>query len=140
MPSNYEGKVATAQIQMPREAAGASVKPMNRLEELLLPQAAAITWPWGRVAMNQPVIEQAGLDPGDVMTHELTHVGQQQKEGMLRTLLKSLTASPDYLARPYEQEALMAEQIRPIRRTDIALPDPNAPVRQALKRKVHNGR
>jgi hypothetical protein len=109
---------------------------MNALERLLAPQAAAVTWPWGRIAMDQRTIEQQGMDPGDVATHELTHIGQQQRQGLLNTIKQSIMASPEYLARPYEQEALAAEMQRPVRRTDIRLPDPNAPVRSALKRKV----
>ena len=135
---DYQSKLATAQIQMPRESAGAKVQPMNAMERFLLPEnVAAVTWPWGRIGMHQGRIEGAGLDPGDVMAHELTHIGQQQKEGALRTMLRALTSNQEYLARPHEQEALQAEVMRPVRRTDINLPDPNAAVRASLKAKVH---
>lgn len=140
MAGSYEGKIATAQIERPREAAAAHVAPMNALERFLRPDALALAWPWGRIAMNQPAIEQSGQDPGDIMAHELVHIGQRQRDGLIRTMLKTLTASPDYLARPYEQEALMAEQTRPVRRTDIQLSDPNASVRSHLRKQVSRGR
>jgi len=140
MPGSFESKVATAQIERPREAAASSVRSMNALERLLLPQAAGVFWPWGRIGLNRPLIEQSGLDPGDVTAHELVHVGQQQREGFVPTLLRDLLASREYLARPHEQEALEAEVTRPVRRGDIPLPDPNALIRGALRKQVTRGR
>ena len=141
MPGSFESRVATAQIERPREAAASYVRPMNALERWLLPQAAGIMWPWGRISLNRPLIEQSELDPGDVTAHELVHVGQQQREGLLPTLLRDLVASrQEYLARPHEQEALEAEARRPIRRHDIRLPDSNTSVRTALRKQVDRGR
>lgn len=132
MPDNaYLGKLATAQIEMPKQAEAANIQPMNWLEARLLPGAAAVTWPWGRIGMHEGRITQSGLDPGDVMAHELTHIGQTQRDGMIRAMLKSMTGPKDYLARPYEQEALQAEAQRPVRRSDIHLP-----IREQLRKQV----
>ena len=118
-----EASWAGRQIEMPTEAAGVrAIRPMNWLEQRLKPGAAAITWPWNTIAYDKGRIQSGQQDLGDLLVHELTHVGQQQRQGLLKTLVDILTASDEYLARPYEQEALKAESSRKVRRGDIELP------------------
>lgn len=108
--------------EMPKEAAGASLAPMNLLERFLLPDdAVAVTWPWGRIAYDQAGIEASGERMDDILAHELTHVGQNQREGLLRSFLGPLFESRDYLDRPHELEAFRTEGRRKARRRDIQL-------------------
>lgn len=111
--------------EMPKEAAGvSSLGPMNVVERLLLPRAQAVTWPWGRVAYQRANIEadpEMVADPTDMLAHELTHVGQSQRQGILGSLWKSIVAPREYQARDYEVEAFDTEQKRRAARRDIEL-------------------
>lgn len=95
------------------------IRPMNWYEKYALKGADAVTWPWGTVALNRDIIEQNKSNLGDVLIHELTHVGQ--KPGLFKSMRNLLPGGPEYLARPEEQEAFQAEAERK-RRGDIRLP------------------
>lgn len=112
--------------EMPKETAATNkVRPMNWYEKnFAAPDADAITWPWGTIALNRDVIEKNKSNLGDVLVHELTHVGQN-KSGMLdylKGLYRSNTGS--YEADPREQEAFAAEINRKVRKRDIDLDKP----------------
>jgi hypothetical protein len=121
---------AGREIEMPKETAAANkVRPMNWYEKnFAAPDADAITWPWGTIALNRDVIEKNKQDLGTVLAHELTHVKQNQG-GLLNTL-KGLyrSANSSYDADPKEQEAFAYEGTRPVRTRDISLDPP--PVRR----------
>lgn len=121
-----EQKWAGREIEMPKETADtSSVRPMNWYEKnFAAPDSDAITWPWGTIALNKDVITKNKSDLGDVLVHELTHIGQN-KVGMLdylKGLYRSNTGS--YEADPREQEAFAAEANRRVRRGDISLDKP----------------
>lgn len=103
---------ASHEMRMPKETTKATkVKPMNWLERMMHGNAYAITRPWNTIALNRPAIEQDKIDLGDVLTHELTHVGQ----------------TPGFLgyfgsrAKQLEDEAMRSEMTRK-RPRDINLP------------------
>lgn len=109
--------------EMPHEAAATNrVRSMNFIEKYLEPRADAITWPWGTIALNKELIGKNKADIGDILAHELTHVGQRKKSGLMKHWAETITAPKEYLARPHEQEALEAETRRPVRHGDIRLP------------------
>lgn len=115
-----ERQWAGRELEMPEETmATRKVRQMNLLERFMQPQAVGITWPWGTIALNRELINPDEL--GDTLVHELTHIGQRRKSGLVKHLKEIMMASPEYLARPYEQEALAAEQQRKIRRGDVYL-------------------
>lgn len=121
-----EQSFAGREIEMPKETeATSSVRPMNWYEKnFAAPDADAITWPWGTIALNKDLIEKNKANLDDVLVHELTHVGQNKK-GMLdylKGLYRSATSS--YEADPREQEAFAAEANRRVRRGDISLDKP----------------
>ena len=113
---------AGRELEMPAETTLTNrVRPMNWYEKYASgPNADAITWPWGTIALNKDVIEQNKSNLGDVLVHELTHIGQ--KPGILKYMRNLLPGGPEYLARPEEQEAFQAEAERRVRRKDIQLP------------------
>lgn len=113
---------ANREIDMPSETTATNkVRPMNWLEKYAVPGADAVTWPWGTIALNKDVMDKNKSNLGDVLTHELTHVGQGQKTGIIGNLRNTLNAPASYLARPNEQEAFGAEASRNVRRGDIQL-------------------
>lgn len=115
---------AGREIEMPSETAAThKVRPMNWYEKYAVgPSGRAIAWPWGTIALDREGIEREKMDLDDLLVHELTHVGQVKKSGLAKHLKETIGASPEYLARPYEQEAFEAEASRNVRRTDIPLP------------------
>lgn len=131
--STEEGwpELATAwagrEVNMPTEAAGTQrVIEMGPVSRMLFKNAYGVTGPFNTIALNRQAIEQDKQNLDDILTHELTHVGQGQREGLLKKHLKSIatTASSDYLNRPLEQEAFEAEQSRKAIKGDIFLPRP----------------
>lgn len=117
---------AGREIEMPQETQDtSSVRPMNWYEKnFAAKDADAITWPWGTIALNKDLIEKNKSNLGDVLVHELTHVGQN-KTGMLdylKGLYRSATSS--YEADPREQSAFAAEVNRKVRKKDIDLDKP----------------
>lgn len=86
------------------------IRPMNWYEKFALKGADAITWPWGTIAMNKDAMKKNNSNLGDVLAHELTHIGQ--KSGILGNMRRMLPGAPSYLARPDEQEAFQAENER----------------------------
>ena len=111
------------------------VREMNWLEKKITgPNVNAVTLPWRSILLNRQNIERSGGNLGDTLAHELTHVDQLQKQGLLGTIADSLKQqygpllkgqNPNtyekYLARPKEQEAFESEVNRPIIRSDIRL-------------------
>ncbi len=112
--------------ELPNETQATNkVRPMNWYEKnFAAPDADAITWPWGTIALNKDVINKNKQDLGTVLAHELTHVGQNQG-GLLNTL-KGLyrSSQSSYDADPKEQEAFAYENTRPVRTRDISLDPP----------------
>lgn len=110
------------QMEMPKEAAGvAKLTPMNWLERRMKPGAQAIAWPWGRIAFNPQTM--GNMRPDDLLAHELIHIRQRQRQGLLGNIMSLVTAPSDYQARSYEKEAFAYEKARANRRdSDIPLP------------------
>lgn len=117
---------AGREIEMPAEAAATGkVRPMNWYErKFAAPDADAITWPWGTIAVNQDLIKQNKGDLGTVLAHELTHIGQNSKGPLdyLKGLYRS--AKGGYSSDPREIEAFEYESKRPVRTKDIDLDPP----------------
>lgn len=111
------------EIEMPNQTAATnSVRPMNFVEKMIMPDAAAATYPWGTIALNRGQIEKNQVDLGDTLVHELTHVGQNQKTNMFQkgvNNIKNLFTS--YSDKNTEKEAFDAQYSRPVRRFDISL-------------------
>lgn len=117
---------AGRQHEMPNESKGVGkLKPMNWLERKIYgPTTQGITYPWGTVAINRENVEANKVNLDDLLVHELTHIGQGQREGMFGMFSKGGSKDmPDY-----EQEAFDAANTRFKRNrlTDIALPTPTA--------------
>lgn len=111
------------EIEMPDEAQQTNrVRPMNFIERSIYgPNVNAATMPWGTIALNRPAIENNKIDIDSLLTHELTHIGQNQKEGIWGAYSKGGSKDmPDY-----EKEAYDAENNRykRVRTTDINLPN-----------------
>lgn len=103
-----------AEISMPSEALATNrVTEMGPVSRFLHPDAYAVTSPFGTIAFNRALIEKDKQNLGDVVTHELTHIGQ----GKSAFLKKYVPGGLDKL----EQEAVNREAMRPVRRNDVYL-------------------
>lgn len=103
---------AGREIEMPEETARVNrIINAGPLFRYFNPDAYAVTGPFGTVALNRPLIEKEGQDLGDVLTHELAHIGQGKK-GFLRKF---------YEPSKVEEEAINREAMRKVRRSDIPL-------------------
>lgn len=116
---------AGREIEMPKEtAATRKVRPMNWYEKYwAAPDADAVTWPYlGTIALNRDLIEKNKQNLGDVLVHELTHVGQNRNTSILDFLKRMIPGgSGSYYEDPRETQAFEAERKRPVRRHDIEL-------------------
>lgn len=113
---------AGREIEMPDEAAATkSVRPMNWLERNTVgADAAGLTWPWGTIAINPDVVKRDKMDLGEVLAHELVHVGQYSNPlNILRNAYKKYTKG--YADQPSELEAFEHTARRPVRTKDIPL-------------------
>lgn len=100
------------QIERPDlEGSVNSIKPMGMLNRWRYPDAYAVTSPFGGIQLNKSLIDKEGQDINDVLIHEMTHA-KQGKSGFLRKL---------YNPNPVENEAINAEALRKVRKTDIHL-------------------
>ena len=113
---------AGREIEMPAEAAATkSVRPMNWLEKNTVGRdAAGLTWPWGTIAINPEVAKENKLNLGEVLAHELVHVGQYSNPlNILRNAYNKYTKN--YGSEPSEVEAFDFTARRPVRTKDINL-------------------
>ena len=111
---------AGREIELPQEAAATkAVRPMNSFEKFISGDAAGLTWPWKTIAVNRDVVENEGMDLGDVLAHELIHVGQNSLGGLLRNAYSNV--SKKYGNQPREIEAFEYGSSRPVRTKDIHL-------------------
>ena len=103
---------ATRSAEMPNETGLAgSVRPMNMYEKFASGGAHAITWPWGSIALNRDSISQDNVNLPQLLTHELTHVGQRPTLlSHLQNTIRNSLSGMEYQHRPEESEALNAEQ------------------------------
>ena len=115
--------------EMPNEVAAMAnrkLRPMNRLEKALWGRsAAALTYPNGTVTYNRPMADAAKIKPEDLLAHELKHVGQINKRGLLGQLFQLLSQQQPYMQRPDEIEAYAQERKHfgnRRRTTDVQLP------------------
>jgi len=121
--------------EMPAEASsmakkGRKVRPMNMLERMVYGPmgVAANTTPFGNIAYHKGNMDAAMLAPEDVMAHELTHVGQIDRDGgPILSAFKTIrgNAGNSYLDRDFEAEAMRRELSKMgqrTRKTDIVLP------------------
>lgn len=109
-----EQEVADAEVNMPNESQATNrVYEMGPVTRFLHPDAYAMTSPLGTIAFNRGLIEQDKQNLGDVVTHELTHIGQ----GKSAFFKKFQTGGLNKL----EDEAVNKEAMRPIRRDDVYL-------------------
>lgn len=105
-------KWAGREVEFPEEAGKVNrIGPMNWFEKWKNPDAYAATSPFGTISLNRELIEKDKQNLGDVLTHELGHVGQG-KSGFLRQF---------YEPSKLEDEAVNKEALRKIRRKDIHL-------------------
>lgn len=112
-------------IERPIESAQTgAIRPMNFLERALLPRAQGYTSPWGTIAYNKGMLQGQKADLGDFLTHELTHIQQQNRPGggIMGGLRQLFGPSRPYQERDYEQEAFLTESQRPVIHGDINLP------------------
>lgn len=108
------GSFATQSAQMPREASKTNhVGEMGPIFRALNPTAYAATGPFGTIKLNRELIERENQDIGDVLTHEMAHVGQ----GPMGWLKNAFGIDSDKL----EHEAINKEALRKVRRGDIYL-------------------
>jgi hypothetical protein len=125
-------EVANAEINMPAESQATNrVFEMGPISRTLYPDTYAMTGPLGTIGFNRQLIEQDKQNLGDVVTHELTHVGQ----GM-RGFNRYIPGGRQEL----ENEAVNAEAMRPIRREDVYLPPENGVDVSPTQKKVVKGR
>lgn len=103
---------AGRQVEMPKEADQVNkIGKMGIFSKWRNPDAYAVTGPFGTINLNRDLIEKDKQDLGDVLVHELTHVGQG-KQGFLRKI---------YNPSAVENEAVNAEAMRKVRKEDIPL-------------------
>jgi len=103
------------QIERPDlEGSVNSIKPMGIINRWRYPDAYAVTSPFGGISLNKELIQSEGQDLNDVLIHEMTHANQGGG-GFLR---KFYNPSRD------ENEAINAEAMRKVRKTDIPLRSP----------------
>lgn len=88
-----------------------SIKPMGMFNRWRYPDAYAVTSPFGGIQLNKSLIEKEGQDINDVLIHEMTHA-KQGGGGFLRKF---------YNPSSVENEAINAEAMRKVRKTDIPL-------------------
>jgi hypothetical protein len=114
--------------QMPEEYAYAGEpKPMNPLLRWLGNAAGmeldASTGPFGGIQYNPENIPQTQAGVDDMLAHELVHVRQMKKMGLLEKAQNSVANMlTPYRNRPMEQEAYGNELRRQQMRQDIQLP------------------
>jgi hypothetical protein len=102
-------EVANAEINMPAESQATNrVMEMGPLFKYFHPDVYGVAGPLNTIALNRQLIEKDNQDVGDVITHELTHVGQGSSKYFRKT-------------QDLENEAVNKEAMRPIRRNDIYL-------------------
>ena len=107
------GAFAGREIERPDLAGSVtSVKPMGMFNRWRYPDAYAVTNPLGGIQLNKQLIDKEKSDINDILIHEMTHA-KQGGGGFLRKLY-----NPD----PVEHEAINAEAMRKVRKTDIHLP------------------
>lgn len=103
---------AGREIEMPEEAADVNkIAEMNWLQKRMYPDTYGVTSPFGTIGLNRELIEKDKQNLGDVLVHELAHVGQG-KGGFLRKF---------YEPNKLEDEAVNREALRNVRREDIPL-------------------
>lgn len=103
---------AGRQVERPDLAAKVGgISEMGLFSKWMNPDAYGSTSPFGHISLNRDLIEKDKQDLGDVLIHEMTHVGQGQK-GFLRKY---------YEPNKVENEAVNAEGLRKVRKTDIPL-------------------
>ena len=103
------------QIERPDlEGSVNSIKPMGIINRWRYPDAYAVTSPFGGIQLNKALIDKDKQDINDVLIHEMAHA-KQGGGGFLRKLY-----NPD----PVEHEAINAEALRKVRKTDIPLRSP----------------
>lgn len=101
------------EFDMPNEAAKTTrIMNMGPIMRWLHPDAYAVTGPLGTVALNRGLIEKEKQNLGDVLTHELVHVGQGKKG-----FLKNFVNPNDVEREAIDREAMMKRD-----RRDIHLP------------------
>lgn len=131
--SKLAGEVASAEIRMPEAAKRLRMaREMGPVSKFLWPNAQAITGPFGTMAFNPELIEKEQANLGDVVTHEMAHVGQGPM-----AVLKSMF-SPSARTK-YEYEAINKEALRPGKKGDINLPVDTGPSKP-IKLKPHMNR
>lgn len=103
---------ASREIEMPNETGQVNrIQPMGWLGKALSGGAYASSNPLtGIMSVNRDAIDKDNQNLGDVLTHELTHMGQGPM-GMIRGLFSN----------QMEDEAVNAEAFRKVRRKDIHL-------------------
>jgi hypothetical protein len=115
---------AGRQYEMPNESKGVNnLRPMNMLERMYYgPTVNAATYPGGSIALNRQNIEKNKINMDNLLVHELTHIGQGQRGG----IMKSYAEGGSMDMPPYEREAYDAENNRMnnVRTTDIELKPP----------------
>lgn len=110
-----DSKWAGREIEMPDEAGKVNrIMPMNFLTKFMNPDAYASTSPFGTISLNRELIEKDKQDLGDVLAHEMAHVGQG-KSGFLRKF---------YEPNKVENEAIDKEALRKVRKGNIHLRTP----------------
>ena len=122
---------AGRQHEMPDEVQGVSnLRPMNIFERYFFgPTVNAATYPWGSIALNRENIEKNKVNMDNLLVHELTHVGQGQREGIAKSMITGGSMDmPDYEAEAYDAEN---NRYKKNRLTDIKLPNsnPTTPIR-----------
>jgi hypothetical protein len=102
------------QIERPDlEGSVTSVAPMGIFNRFRYPDAYAVTGPFGGIQLNRELIDKDKQDINDILIHEMTHANQGGG-GFLRKLLTG-SMNQD------EREAINAEAMRKVRKTDIPL-------------------
>lgn len=81
-----ELEMARMERQFPNETAKARLMQMGPLQRWRTPDAYAATGPMGTIALNRQLIERENQNLGDVLSHELAHVGQGPG-GFLRNII-----------------------------------------------------
>src|SRR5438874_3240445 len=113
--------------QMPEEMNSVnSLGPANWFERQIMPDnALAITLPFGRVAYNPTMLDSTQStqsEADDTLAHELTHIRQANRTGILEKLQNLFSPPRAYEDRPDEEEAFQIERVRQVKRRDIKLP------------------
>ena len=88
-----------------------SIRPMPFWNKWRYPDAYATMDSFGRMQINRELVDKEKQDINDVLIHEMTHANQGMS-GFLRRL---------YNPSANENEAINAEALRKVRKTDIPL-------------------